>query len=133
MFFLLQKLDVVHQSTNALVFLLQLKPEHVVHRDLKPANILLKSQDEGVTVRIADFGVSKTVTGKSRLDTKVGTESYRAPEMYDPKAKYDRAVDVFALGILILHLIRAKPRQRLDDDDVLGDTVGIGLTMNHNR
>ena len=133
---LYRKMDIVHQSTNALVYLLNLEPLHVVHRDIKPANILIKSEGNRIIAKIADFGISKTVTGTSptHLQTKIGTEHYKAPELFNVKVKvYNRSIDVFSMGILILHLIRAKEKQRLDEDEVLGDRVGIGRTMYENR
>jgi serine/threonine protein kinase len=33
----------------------------VVHRDIKPSNILLKLAGTEIVVKIADFGISKTV------------------------------------------------------------------------
>jgi serine/threonine protein kinase len=35
----------------------------VVHRDIKPSNILLKPVGAETVVKIADFGISKTVEG----------------------------------------------------------------------
>ena len=39
---------------------------HVVHRDLKPENILLKSADDFLNIRIADFGFATHVRGSVR-------------------------------------------------------------------
>ena len=127
------KLDIVHQSTNALVYLLSLKPKAVVHRDVKPANVLLSSREREVLVKLCDFGLAKPVN-TTTLDTKCGTTHYKAPELFEEDPKYDRSVDVFALGILILHLIRAKVLQNLESKEVLKDPIGqLMFKMKANR
>lgn len=56
--------------------------KHVLHRDLKPENILLSSNHE--TVKIADFGLSNTISYQGRPRTPVGTPLYTAPEILFP-------------------------------------------------
>lgn len=52
-----------------------------LHRDLKPENILLSSS-KGYDVKIVDFGLSAShkVFNTERLDEKIGTLIYMAPE-----------------------------------------------------
>ena len=130
-----QKVDVIYQSTGALVYLLSLQPKAVIHRDIKPANILLKSEEGTVRVRLSDFGLSRTVSKTSikQMSTVGGSLHYMAPELFAEEAKSDRSIDVFALGILILHLIRAKQMQWLESEDVLGDPIGRFMYHQRNR
>ncbi len=85
--------------------------EHgVVHRDLKPGNILLGP--EGLP-QITDFGLAKRTDRPSELTMDgqiLGTPGYMAPEQ--AAGDTDRlgpAVDVYALGAVLYHLITGHP------------------------
>src|SRR5690242_3369100 len=56
----------------------------VVHRDLKPHNVyIVRREDEGETVKVLDFGISKirgSQTVKTQDSTILGTPQYMAPE-----------------------------------------------------
>ncbi|KAJ0409281.1 hypothetical protein P43SY_006778 [Pythium insidiosum] len=71
----------------------------IAYRDLKPENILL--DNEGY-MKLADFGLAKLVT--DRTWTLCGTPDYLAPEIILNKG-HDKAVDYWALGILIYELL----------------------------
>ncbi|RLN26067.1 hypothetical protein BBO99_00000517 [Phytophthora kernoviae] len=71
----------------------------IVYRDLKPENILL---DNDGFMKLADFGLAKLVT--DRTWTLCGTPDYLAPEIILNKG-HDRAVDYWALGVLIFELM----------------------------
>jgi len=52
------------------------------HRDLKPENVLV---DDHYNLRLADFGFAAPIQGREgtgQLSTKLGTESYMAPEIH---------------------------------------------------
>ena len=51
----------------------------VIHRDIKPANIMIGMDGKP---RIADFGVAKKITNQRTLKTDVGTDLYKAPEVF---------------------------------------------------
>lgn len=51
----------------------------IVHRDLKPENILCGEELDDI--KIADFGLSKMVLPKEKMDAACGTLSYVAPEV----------------------------------------------------
>lgn len=71
----------------------------IAYRDLKPENILL---DTDGFMKLADFGLAKVVT--DRTWTLCGTPDYLAPEIILNKG-HDKAVDYWALGILLFELL----------------------------
>ncbi|EMD33769.1 hypothetical protein CERSUDRAFT_160055 [Gelatoporia subvermispora B] len=77
----------------------------ILHRDLKPDNVFL---DEGNTVKLGDFGLSKALTQASFANTYVGTPYYMSPELMQEKA-YDSKSDIWSLGCLIYELCALKP------------------------
>ena len=108
------KVRISRQCASAIAFLHNLEP-NVVHRDIKPGNILLKDVDGMDTVKIADFGLAKN-TSKT-MSTVGGSWHYMAPELYQPNARFQKSVDVYALGVLKIHLIKVKPEQELECEE----------------
>ena len=72
----------------------------VVHRDLKPANIILA----GDGPRVVDFGIARTAdsTTLSVTGWTMGTPGYMAPEQIEDPRGVGPAVDVFALGAVLV-------------------------------
>lgn len=70
-----------------------------VHRDIKPANILVMSKLP-IQTKISDF----ELISDEQLKTRCGTGLFMAPEIFHSVAVrlYDKAVDIWALGITIL-------------------------------
>lgn len=91
----------------------------IVHRDLKPANVFANLVDRD-TFMIGDFGLSKIIddwveenefagvsgTNRARghLTAGLGTVSYAAPEQISSNS-YNRSVDIFSLGLILLEMI----------------------------
>ncbi len=77
----------------------------IVHRDLKPANIFY----ENGYVKIGDYGLSKAITTSqhSGQTVTVGTVHYMAPEI--GAGKYDRSIDIYALGAVLYELLTGMP------------------------
>jgi serine/threonine protein kinase len=80
-----------------------------VHRDLKPENLLF---DANYNLKVADFGFAAPVDGRDgsgTLKTKLGTESYMAPEINLKRAYQGASVDLFASGIILFIMITQHP------------------------
>ncbi|XP_010261770.1 PREDICTED: U-box domain-containing protein 35-like [Nelumbo nucifera] len=106
------RFKIAAEVATGLLFLHQTKPEPLVHRDLKPANILL---DSNFTSKIADVGlarllppsVAKDVT-QYHMTAAAGTFCYIDPE-YQKSGMLCIKSDIYALGIIFLQLITARP------------------------
>jgi len=81
-----------------------LQVRNVIHRDLKLENILLDDNDD---LKISDFGWAVHSISDKR-ETICGTIDYLAPEIVAHE-KYNNAVDVWCIGILMYEMIYGFP------------------------
>lgn len=86
----------------------------IVHRDLKPANLFLaRGHDGRPTVKVLDFGISKTLEGEegatpSSLTTTnavLGSPAYMSPEQMRASRGVDARTDIWALGVALYELL----------------------------
>ncbi|GAU36141.1 hypothetical protein TSUD_316700, partial [Trifolium subterraneum] len=83
-----------------------------IHRDIKGANLLV---DASGIVKLADFGVSKILTGKSCELSLKGSPNWMAPELIMAPLKKETdpnvamAVDIWSLGCTIIEMSTGKP------------------------
>jgi serine/threonine protein kinase len=77
---------------------------HIMHRDIKPANILV---DQLGTLKLADFGLSKTVGPTNLASTFCGSPLYMAPEQLSEASggEYSFSADMWALGCVLFELM----------------------------
>ncbi|ETW00949.1 CMGC/CDK/CRK7 protein kinase [Aphanomyces invadans] len=78
----------------------------VLHRDLKTSNILLTPD---YVVKLADYGLARTLRSNSKLTNKVVTLWYRAPELLLGSTEYDASVDMWSVGCVFAELFLGRP------------------------
>jgi serine/threonine-protein kinase len=89
----------------------------IVHRDLKPENLFLARRTDGSrTVKVLDFGISKTIVlGSSeeqsltRTANIMGSPFYMSPEQMRTPRNVDARSDQWAIGAILYDLITGRP------------------------
>src|SRR5215208_506144 len=101
--------DAVEASAQVLDALAHAHARGIVHRDVKPANVLLAQADEGVSVRLLDFGLARydeadTLTAAGDVP---GTLAYIAPERLHGETA-GAAGDVWSVGVLLYEALSGR-------------------------
>jgi casein kinase II subunit alpha len=78
----------------------------VMHRDVKPLNILCS--DPRTVVKLADWGLAEFYHPMRRYSVHVGTRYYKSPEILFDYEYYDYAIDVWAVGVVLLEILTQK-------------------------
>jgi eukaryotic-like serine/threonine-protein kinase len=84
-----------------------------VHRDLKPANLFLAHDDDGIVVKILDFGVARNVFDADEAQSRdaslvLGTMAYMSPEQIRGSRELDARSDLWSLGVLAYRALTGK-------------------------
>ncbi|XP_022774864.1 serine/threonine-protein kinase ATG1t isoform X2 [Durio zibethinus] len=107
-----------------------LQSHHIIHRDLKPENILLSGSKDDAMLKIADFGLSRSVDPGNYALTVCGTPLYMAPEVLQFQ-RYDEKVDMWSLGAILFELLHGHPpfRGRTNVQKKNKSSFHIAVTM----
>jgi serine/threonine protein kinase len=85
----------------------------IVHRDIKPENIFLSRDDDGLLVKVLDFGIATLKESETRTATSaiVGTAAYLSPEQARGlnRKEIDGRADIYALGIVVYEMLAGIP------------------------
>ncbi|MFM2163380.1 MAG: hypothetical protein RLZZ383_2892, partial [Pseudomonadota bacterium] len=102
----------------------------IVHRDLKPANLLLRS--DGTPV-LLDFGIARVTdssevatqhVGATRVQVRMGTPEYMAPELVISATAATPRSDLWAVGCIAFECLTQTPCfQGATSDDVYAAVV----------
>ena len=77
----------------------------IVHRDLKPGNVLLHNDgDQGLGVKIVDFGLTKLVADEGATALTLNGQVFGSPRFMAPeqwlRGQIDGRTDLYALGLI---------------------------------
>jgi len=89
---------------------------NIMHRDLKPSNVLFAPDGK---VKIGDFGLARVheaQAGDANYSHEVATRWYRAPELLFGARDYGPAVDLWAIGCILVELYNLCPLFPGDND-----------------
>ena len=123
-------LEIALDAARGLAYLHNRRPSPIIHRDLKPGNLMFAGSpyqsprqivfDTG-TVKLADFGLSKTLPlnkhadvpsgrldDKFRLTGETGSYRYMAPEVFRHEP-YNSSVDVYSYSMIMDQLFEFQP------------------------
>ncbi len=100
----------------------------LIHRDIKPANLMLArapapagegiehEEEDGLLVKVIDFGLAKTVTGADSAcgltgGSVVGSPHFMSPEQISLEAGHslDSRCDIYSLGVTLWYLLLGRP------------------------
>eukprot|EP01105_Mastigella_eilhardi_P013767 TRINITY_DN3133_c0_g1_i3.p1 TRINITY_DN3133_c0_g1~~TRINITY_DN3133_c0_g1_i3.p1 ORF type:complete len:372 (+),score=72.62 TRINITY_DN3133_c0_g1_i3:3-1118(+) len=80
----------------------------IIHRDLRPKNILIK----GSTVKICDFGMSRSQSKSMSLLSNISHLWYTAPECISANNSYSCLVDIWCSGVIFYEMcMKTEPFQ----------------------
>jgi serine/threonine protein kinase len=82
-----------------------LQLHNIIHRDLKPQNILMT--DDFQTLKLADFGMARSLDQNELAATMCGSPLYMAPEVL-LKKHYSQKADLWSLGMIMYELLYGK-------------------------
>jgi serine/threonine protein kinase len=101
-----EAIDILKQICEGYVYLYNNK---IMHRDMKPDNILLHKENDKIIVKIADFGVSKSMSS-SIIMTEQKTKSFNGtPYFMSPQLlnglDYNYQCDIYSIGVIYYYML----------------------------
>ncbi|ETN97270.1 hypothetical protein RFI_40259, partial [Reticulomyxa filosa] len=78
----------------------------VAHLDLSLENVMLQLANEnGITVKIIDFGVAQRFRPNQKFNRSVGKFGYMAPEVFAQKEYSPEKADIWSLGVILFAML----------------------------
>lgn len=74
----------------------------IIHRDIKPSNIFLQINDNMLTAKIGDFGLTTRIDN-IEINPSAGTVHYISPEQINGEP-FDQKADMFSLGVVFFEM-----------------------------
>jgi serine/threonine protein kinase len=93
--------NLVYQMLDGLNYL---HSNNIIHFDIKPENIFIVQIDGRSVVKILDFGLSEIKKHNKQAMGAKGTLSYIAPEFFLDPTKISPKIDLYSLGITLIHV-----------------------------
>ena len=97
---------VMSQLCNALSYMHE---KNIVHLDLKPENLLYAAPMPDETLKVADFGLARTIVKGKEMKSVCGTPGYVAPEIISNRGCDSTAVDMWSVGVILYILLCGFP------------------------
>ena len=95
----------------------------ILHRDLKPENILMTDTSDDADVRIIDFCISRRIDVDEKVNDRLGTIGYMAPEVLLGQ-NYSFSADVWSIGIIAYLLLTGYlPFDDEEDKEIIKKTL----------
>lgn len=101
------KSTAVHFMQQLAAGLKVLRDNQIIHRDLKPQNLLLSTNEDNSTLKIADFGFARSLPTRGLAETLCGSPLYMAPEIMQLH-KYDAKADLWSVGAILFQLVTGR-------------------------
>ena len=99
--------DVAHVACQMITSIHYLHQRSIVHRDVKCSNYLRDREDvmdKRCKVVLTDFGSARTAGLDDRMCSRVGTEQYWSPQVYD--CDYSSKADLWSIGVIMYILLK---------------------------
>jgi eukaryotic-like serine/threonine-protein kinase len=89
----------------------------IVHRDIKPENLFLETRSGLRSLKVLDFGISKTALTGTVLSTMLplvqtqsmmGTPLYMSPEQVRAPERVDPRTDIWSLGVVLFEALTGR-------------------------
>lgn len=87
----------------------------IIHRDMKPSNLFLAHKPNApATIKVLDFGISKTEWSTADLNLTattdvMGTPAYMSPEQVRSAKNADHRTDIWGVGAVLYELLTGQP------------------------